>query len=312
MPVPPSDARALARGGVLPALVTPFRAGDASLDTPALARLASRAVASGCAGVLVAGTTGEAPTLSTGELTLALSATREALDGSRDEASSGLLLAGVGTGDTRGSCLRARAAAEAGADALLVVTPYYSRPTPAGLRRHVEAVAGATDLPVMLYDVPGRTAACLPLELLEHLATLDNVVAYKDATGDLVRAQALRHALGDALALYAGDDALALPFAAIGAVGLVSVTANAFPGEIVRAFALGREGGAPGRDAHARLHPVHQALFAESSPGPLKALLASAGHLEDVLRPPLAPATEETRARLFAVVRAAGLSEALA
>ncbi|MEM1418851.1 MAG: 4-hydroxy-tetrahydrodipicolinate synthase [Myxococcota bacterium] len=305
MPSPARALAALARGGVLPALATPF---DAALDVDAdaLGKLAARALAQGCAGVVVAGTTGEAPTLSEGELGAAVRTAARAADG------RGLVLAGVGTNDTRASCRRAVLAADAGADALLVVTPYYNRPTQDGLRAHVRAIAGATDLPLMLYDVPGRTAACFELDLLAELATLERVAAYKDATGDLARAQALRLHVGDGLALYAGDDALALPFAAIGAVGLVSVTANALPGPVAEAFALARTGPpADAWEAHARLLPVHRALFAESSPGPLKALLARGGHGSPALRPPLVAPREETVAALVAAVRAAGLEEAL-
>ena len=204
-------------GRVLTAMVTPFAA-DGSLDADRAAELAVRLVELGNDGVVVSGTTGESPTTTDAEKDVLLRTVVEAVG---DRAT---VVAGVGTYDTAHTIAGARAAERAGAHGLLVVTPYYSRPPQAGLIAHVTAVADSTDLPVMLYDIPGRTATALAHETLLRLSEHPRVVANKDAKADLFAAQRVMAECD--LAYYSGDDALNLPLLACGAVGVVSVTGH--------------------------------------------------------------------------------------
>jgi 4-hydroxy-tetrahydrodipicolinate synthase len=204
-------------GRVLTAMVTPFAA-DGAVDLAAASELAASLVASGNDGLVVNGTTGESATTSDAEKDALLRAVVEAVG---DRAS---VVAGVGTNDTAHTVELARAAAAAGADGLLVVTPYYNRPPQEGLLAHFSAVADATDLPVMLYDIPGRAGVAIATETLLRLAEHPRIVANKDAKGDLFAAQQVL--AEGTLTYYSGDDALNLPLLSVGAVGVVSVTAH--------------------------------------------------------------------------------------
>ncbi|MBA3309558.1 MAG: 4-hydroxy-tetrahydrodipicolinate synthase [Nocardioidaceae bacterium] len=204
-------------GRVLTAMVTPFR-DDGALDPAAAAELATHLVDHGNDGLVVSGTTGESPTLTDDEQDRLLRAVVEAVG---DRAS---VVAGVGTFDTAHSIGLAEAAAAAGADGLLVVSPYYSKPPQSGLSAHFAAVADATDLPVMLYDIPGRTGVKISAETLARAAEHDRIVAVKEASGDLYAGSWLMRETD--LAIYCGDDALNLPWLAIGAVGVVSVVGH--------------------------------------------------------------------------------------
>lgn len=204
-------------GALLTAMVTPM-APDGSVDLDAAANLARHLVEHGHDGIVLNGTTGEAPTTHAPEKA---DLVRAVVDAVGDRA---LVVAGAGSNDTVHAVRMAEQAAEAGAHGLLVVTPYYSRPSQEGVYQHTVAVADATDLPVMLYDVPGRTAVRYAPDTLERLAAHERVVAVKDATGDVQGA--LRSIERTGLAWYSGDDGLLLPFLAVGAVGLVSMTAH--------------------------------------------------------------------------------------
>ncbi len=201
-------------GTVLTAMVTPFAA-DGSLDTAAAARLATRLVDAGCDGLVLSGTTGESPTTTDAEK---LALVRTVLEAVGDRAR---IIAGAGTYDTAHSVRLAKACAAEGAHGLLVVTPYYSRPPQSGLVAHFTAVADATELPVVLYDIPPRSMIPIEWDTLRTLARHPNIVAVKDAKGDLLGAAAVMAETG--LAYYSGDDALNLPWLAMGAVGFVSV-----------------------------------------------------------------------------------------
>lgn len=217
-------------GALLTAMVTPM-ASDGSVDVAAGVALAKHLVEHGHDGVVLNGTTGEAPTTHAPEKAELVRAVVEAVG---DRA---LVVAGAGSNDTAHAVRMAEQAAEAGAHGLLVVTPYYSRPSQEGVYRHTVAVADATDLPVMLYDVPGRTAVRYTPETLDRLAEHPRIVAVKDATGD--PQTALRHIARTGLAWYSGDDGLLLPFLAVGAVGLVSMSAHLVGDElaaVIRAF----------------------------------------------------------------------------
>ena len=210
-------------GTVLTAMVTPFKA-DGSLDTDTAARLAAHLIDSGCDGLVISGTTGESPTTTDAEKSLLL---RTVLEAVGDRAR---IVAGVGTYDTAHSVHLAKAAAAEGAHGLLVVTPYYSRPPQSGLVAHFSAVADATDLPVILYDIPPRSVVPIEWDTMRTVARHPNIVAVKDAKGDLPGAAQIMAETG--LAYYSGDDALNLPWLAMGAVGFVSVWGHVAAGQL--------------------------------------------------------------------------------
>jgi len=220
-------------GTLLTAMATPFAA-DGSLDTAAAARLAKHLVEQGCDGLVVSGTTGESPTTTDDEK---LELLRVVLEAVGDRAR---VIAGAGTYDTAHSIKLARASAAEGAHGLLVVTPYYSRPPQSGLKAHFTAVADATDLPVLLYDIPPRSVVPIESDTLRALASHPNIVGVKDAKADLHSAGQIIAETG--LAYYSGDDALNLPWLAVGAVGFISVTAHLAAGqlrELLSAFQSG-------------------------------------------------------------------------
>ncbi|UKJ64489.1 4-hydroxy-tetrahydrodipicolinate synthase [Cellulosimicrobium cellulans] len=236
MVLPATPARPF--GAVLTAMVTPMTP-DGAVDLAAAARLAKRLVDDGNDGLVLSGTTGESPTTHAPEKQDLVRAVVEAVG---DRAA---VLAGAGSNDTDHALRMAEQAAEAGADGLLVVTPYYSRPSQEGVYRHVVAIADAADLPVMLYDVPGRTGVRVAPDTYARLAAHERVVATKDATGDVYAAAKLAASTG--LAFYSGDDGLLLPFLAHGAAGIVSVSAHAVApqfAEVVRRFDAGDPAGA--------------------------------------------------------------------
>ena len=210
-------------GTVLTAMVTPFKA-DGTLDTATAAALATHLVDSGCDGLVISGTTGESPTTTDAEKSALL---RAVLDAVGDRAR---IVAGVGTYDTAHSVHLAKAAAAEGAHGLLVVTPYYSRPPQSGLIAHFSAVADATDLPVILYDIPPRSVVPIEWETMRTVARHPNIVAVKDAKGDLPGAAAIMAETG--LAYYSGDDALNLPWLAMGAAGFISVWGHLAAGQL--------------------------------------------------------------------------------
>ena len=287
-------------GRVLTAMVTPFTA-EGELDLDRAASLADSLVAQGNDGLVVSGTTGESPTTSDEEKAALL---RAVVDAVGDRAH---VLAGVGTNDTRHSTELARAAEKAGATGLLVVTPYYSKPPQEGLVAHVETVAGATALPVMLYDIPGRTGVALHTETLVRLAEHPQVVAVKDAKDDLAATSAVL-ARTD-LAYYCGTDQLNLPLLAIGAVGMVSVISHVVTPalvEMVRAYDTGDV--ARARELHLRLQPVSTGMFRTQGVILAKAALALLGTPVGPVRLPLVDATDEQRALLADDLAAGGVT----
>lgn len=288
-------------GALLTAMVTPMRA-DGSVDLEAGAALARHLVDHGHDGIVLNGTTGEAPTTHAPEKMALVGAVVEEVG---DRA---LVIAGAGSNDTAHAVRMAQQAAAAGAHGLLVVTPYYSRPSQEGVYRHTVAVADSTDLPVMLYDVPGRTGVRYSLATLERLAEHPRVVAVKDATGDLGGALTAIERTG--LAWYAGDDALVLPFLSVGAVGLVSMAAH-FVGDgfaaVIRAFDAGDHAGALA--AYRALAPVVD-IICGSGNGALRSKLALTllGLIPDAaMRLPQVPADEVETAEVRAALVAAGL-----
>ncbi|MFO7163990.1 MAG: 4-hydroxy-tetrahydrodipicolinate synthase [Mycolicibacterium hassiacum] len=286
-------------GTVLTAMVTPFSS-DGALDTTAAARLATRLVDAGCDGLVVSGTTGESPTTTDEEKIALLRAVLEAV-GDRAR-----IIAGVGTYDTAHTVHSAKAAAAEGAHGLLVVTPYYSRPSQAGLLRHFTAVADATDLPVVLYDIPPRSVIPIEWDTLRKLAQHPNIVAVKDAKGDLHGGGQMIAETG--LAYYSGDDALNLPWLAMGAVGFISVWGHvAAPQlrELLSAFNSGDV--ARARKINQTLSPLAAAQSRLGGVTMAKAGLRLLGFDAGDPRLPQLPATPEQVEALAADMRAAAV-----
>ncbi len=286
-------------GRVLTAMVTPMR-GDGTIDLAGAAALADRLVDEGNDGLVVSGTTGEAPTTSREEKRDLL---RSVVDAVGDRAH---VLAGVGTNDTAASVELARDAAQAGATGLLVVTPYYSRPSDAGILAHTEAVASSTELPVMLYDIPARTGAALSHQVLLASSAHPQVVAVKDAKDDLVATGRLRAACD--LAVYSGTDALNLPLLSIGAVGTVSVISHLATPQLVAMTKAFLDGDVARATAlHLTLQPVWDAIFRHQGVVSVKAALALRGTPVGPVRLPQAALSGEQVSVLAAHLKAAGV-----
>ena len=286
------------------ALVTPFTA-DGGVDEAAVRRLARRQIDGGAHFLVPCGTTGESPTLSHAEKVRIVEAVVDAADGDVP------VLAGAGGYDTRSAATLARDFARAGATGILSVTPYYNKPTPEGLYRHYDAIAGSTDLPIVLYNVPGRTACNITPETLLRLAGIANVVGVKDASGDLGQIGEICRAVPDGFCVLSGDDALTLAVMALGGTGVISVAANEAPAEmaaLVDQAAAGDFGAA--RTTHERLLPLMQVNFVESNPIPVKAAMAALGLLELHYRLPMTEPAPAARARIEQVLAALGLPAA--
>ncbi|WP_034265649.1 4-hydroxy-tetrahydrodipicolinate synthase [Actinospica robiniae] len=287
-------------GRVVTAMVTPFAA-DGGLDLDGAQQLAQQLVDAGSTGLVVNGTTGEAPTTTDAEKSALVRAVLEAV-GDRAR-----VIAGVGSNDTRHTVEQALAADGAGAHALLVVTPYYSKPPQAGVRAHFETVADATGLPVMLYDIPGRTATPIETETLLRLAEHPRIVAVKDAKGDLGASS--RVMAETDLAYYCGDDMLNLPFAAIGSVGTVSVVSHLVAAELAAMYEAYFAGDvAKARDIHRMLLPVYTGVFRTQGVITIKAALRALGRPGGPLRLPLVELDGAGLATLRADLAAVGIA----
>jgi 4-hydroxy-tetrahydrodipicolinate synthase len=286
------------------ALVTPFDSSGA-LDEPAVRRLARRQIEAGIHFLVPCGTTGETPTLSATER-------RRVVELVVEEASGKVpVLAGAGGYDTAGVVEAAKAMHAAGADALLSVTPYYNKPTPEGLFRHYSAIAEATPLPIVVYNVPGRTGCNVTPPTLERLATLPTVAAVKEASGNINQISEVCRTVPDGFIVLSGDDAMTLPAMAVGAQGLISVASNEAPAEMAQLVEAAEAGDyAEARKRHQRLLPLLTANFLESNPIPVKAAMALMGLLEESFRLPMVPPKPETRDRLAVVLGDLGLMPA--
>lgn len=282
------------------ALVTPFEA-DGRVDEATLTRLVHRQVAAGIALLLPCGTTGEGATLTGEEQIRVISSTVEAAAG------RARVVAGVGSNVTADVVARSRSAMAAGADGLLVVAPYYNKPTQSGMIAHFGAVAEAVpEAPIMLYNVPGRTGSNISSATTLHLArSCPNIVAVKEASGDLSQIMTILRDRPEGFRVFAGDDAITLPLVALGADGVVSVAANEAP-DLMNGLTEAALSGdfETARSIHYRLLALMDANFIESNPGPVKAVMAHQGLLQEHLRLPLVPVSEATRARLHDVVDA--------
>ena len=285
--------------GALTALVTPFR--DDVVDERALRALVEEQIQKGIDGLVPCGTTGESVNLSHAEYLQVLRAVVEQTKGRVP------ILAGSGTASTRHTIELSIAAKAAKVDGLLVVAPYYNRPTQDGLYAHYAAIAKAIDLPIVLYNIPARTGVDIAMSTLARLSSIASIVAIKEATGNVVRSADIAAQFGDRFTILSGDDGLTLPILAIGGQGVISVASNICPGEEAKVIRLWREGNADGaRQLAERLRPLHDALFVESNPGPIKAALAMTGRIAPEIRLPMVWPSEATQARLRAALQGLG------
>jgi 4-hydroxy-tetrahydrodipicolinate synthase len=270
--------------GCLTALVTPFRNG--AVDFDALARLVDWQIAEGVDGLVSVGTTGESATLDVEEHVAVITATVKAARGRVP------VIAGAGANATAEALALTHASERAGADGLLHVTPYYNRPSQDGLYHHFRMIARATSLPIVLYNVPTRTACDMATETVARLCEFDNIIAIKDATGNLVRGGELIARVGDRLAVLSGDDGTAFPLYALGARGVISVVSNVAPRDMAEMWDAVKAGDwAKARAAHYKLRALNTLLFAEPSPAPTKAALALRDRCTPDVRLPLVAAT---------------------
>lgn len=287
--------------GSMVALVTPMTA-DGALDEDAFARFVDWQIREGTKGIIPVGTTGESPTLNHDEHKRVVEIAVKVSDGRIP------VMAGAGSNSTSEAIDLARHAKAAGADATLVVTPYYNKPTQEGLFLHFTAIADAVDLPLFIYNIPGRSVVDMSVETMARLAKHRNIVGVKDATANLTRPLHTTAACGHDFLQLSGEDHTALAFLAAGGHGCISVTANVAPrlcsqmhaawqtGHLLDAMAL-----------QARLTPLHDAMFCETSPGPVKHAVHLLGFTADHCRLPLAPIAEASRARVRSAMTHAGL-----
>ena len=286
--------------GVLPALVTPFR--DGAVDEDAFVRLVERQISGGVHGLVPVGTTGETATLSHDEHRRVVELCIETAAGRVP------VVAGAGSNSTSEAIELVRHAKTVGADAALVVTPYYNRPSQEGLYAHYAAINAAVQLPVLVYNVPGRTSVDISNEVLARLAKLPNIVGIKDATGDMVRASQQRLMCGEGWTMLSGDDPTALGYMAHGGHGCISVTANVAPEQVSAFFNDALTGqwqsALYGQD---RLVRLHKALFTDASPAPTKFALAHLGLCAEDARLPIVAASEASRTEVLAAMRDAGV-----
>lgn len=286
--------------GVLTALVTPFR--DGNVDETALRELVEQQIEAGIDGLVPCGCTGESATLSHAEHALAMEIVIDACDGRVP------VVAGTGSNNTREAIELTQFAERAGADGAMLISPYYNKPTQQGLIEHYAAVARATNLPLVVYNIPGRTGSNILPTTMARLASLQNVVAVKEACGNLGQITEVIARCPDDFVVLSGDDALTLPMLAIGGRGVISTTSNVAPaemGELVRAFDAGDA--ARARAVHYRLLPLFDALFCETNPIPVKAALHLMGRIEPDTRLPLTPIAEPNRERLQLLLKELGL-----
>jgi 4-hydroxy-tetrahydrodipicolinate synthase len=266
--------------GVITALVTPLR--NDHLDEEALRRLVDEQISAGIDGLVPVGTTGESPTLSNEEhirvVEIVVQEARKRVP----------VIAGTGSNSTREAIELTAAAKAVGADGTLQVTPYYNKPTQDGLYRHFKAVVDAVALPMIAYNVPGRTGCDLLPETIARLCELPLMVGVKEATGNLQRAAQIIARVGDRLTLLSGDDATAMPFYAVGGNGCISVVSNVAPADMAAMWDAAAAGNwSRARELHYKVFPLSEGLFIEANPIPVKAAMAMMGKITDEIRPPL-------------------------
>lgn len=289
--------------GVGTALVTPFTKGGA-LDEAAVRRLARRQIDAGVHFLVPCGTTGETPTLSEAERRRVVELVVEEANGQVP------VMAGAGGYSTSEVVQAARDMHAAGATGLLSVTPYYNKPTPEGLFQHFSAVAGATPLPIVLYNVPGRTGCNMDAATVARLATLPTVVGVKEASGNIQQMAEILRAVPPAFIVLSGDDAITVPLMAIGGRGIISVASNEIPAEMAQMVEAAERGDfAAARAMHQRLLPLLLINFVESNPGPVKFAMAAMGLCEEVYRLPMVPPRAASKEKILAVLAELGMAQ---
>ena len=287
------------------ALVTPFRH-DGSLDEAGVSSLAKRQIDAGIHFLVPCGSTGESPTLTEDERTRVVELVVEQAKGRVP------VLAGAGGYNTQEVIHAAKRMRRAGADGILSVTPYYNKPTPDGLVAHYRAIAEAIELPIILYNVPGRTGCNIDPATLVRLASIPNIAGVKEASGNMTQICEVCASVPDTFIVLSGDDALTLPLMAVGGRGIVSVASNEIPGEMSRLAELAANGDfATARQLHQRLMPLLQVNFIESNPIPVKSAMAMLGLLEETYRLPMVPPRPASRERIATVLRSLGLAVAI-
>lgn len=287
--------------GSMVALVTPMR-GDGSVDVPAIHRLIDFHIENGTNAIIAVGTTGESATLNVDEHCQVVKETVQHVNGRIP------VIAGTGANSTAEAIELTRFAHEARADACLLVTPYYNKPTQEGLYRHYKAIAEAVPIPQILYNVPGRTACDMQPATVIRLAPIANIVGIKEASAEIDRVPQITEACGDSMAVYSGDDATALDLILAGGKGVISVTTNIAPrqmSEMCKAALEGDEAGA--RTINDRLMDVHKTLFVESNPIPVKWALKEMGWIEGGIRLPLTPLADKHHGTVRQALQRAGI-----
>jgi 4-hydroxy-tetrahydrodipicolinate synthase len=287
--------------GSITALITPMQS-DGALDETALQALVKWQVEQGTSAIVPTGTTGESPTLTHAEHRRVIDLVVAAVDRRVK------ILAGTGSNSTVEAVETTRHAMQAGVDAALVVTPYYNKPTQEGLYRHFMAIADAVDLPIVIYNIPGRSVVDMSVATMVRLARHPNIIGVKDSTANLIRPLQIRAEIGPDFVQLSGEDGTALAFLASGGVGCISVTANVAPRLCADMHAAWRAGDLKGAMAiQDRLLPLHEAMFVESNPVPVKYAASLLGRAGEFCRLPLAPLSESSRAIVRQAVQGLGL-----
>jgi 4-hydroxy-tetrahydrodipicolinate synthase len=287
--------------GTYTALVTPFR--DDRVDETAFARLLEDQIAAGIDGVIPVGTTGESATLSTEEHLRVIELAVQVVKGRIK------VIAGTGSNNTTEAIYYTTESEKLGADGVLIVAPYYNRPTQAGVFAHYAKLADSTSLPIITYSIPGRCGIEIAVDTMVNLvAKHANIVSIKEAGGSIERFSQLRQALPENIAILSGDDSMTLPAMAVGATGVISVASNLIPkevGDLVRAFLDGKA--VQAEQIHRKFYPIFRDLFIESNPVPTKVALARKGWMTEDVRLPLVPLQPSSRAKLEATLKSLGL-----
>jgi len=285
--------------GSMTALVTPFHNGE--IDAPALERLVEMQIGGGTTALVPCGSTGESATLSHAEHAEVVRLVVKMAKGRLP------VIAGTGSNSTSEAIALTKAAKEAGADAALLISPYYNKPTQDGIYQHYQRIAEVTRFTLIVYNIPGRTGSKIEASTIARLAEIDEIIGLKESTGSLDEVQEVLRLCGDKIEVYSGDDSLTLPIMAVGGVGVISVIANILPKESAAVAGAIRRGDlVAARALHFKLLPVVKALFLETNPIPVKAALSMMGLIRDELRLPLVPMTEQPRAHLRAALQAVG------
>lgn len=285
--------------GAISAIVTPFA--DGRIDEEAFRALIEEQITEGLSGIVPCGTTGESATLSHEEHERVIDICVDAVAGRVP------VMAGAGSNSTAEAIRLTHHAKDAGADAALLITPYYNKPTQRGLYEHYAAIAASCDIPQVLYNVPGRTGVNLAAETVIALSKIPNIVGIKEASGDLVKCSHIVRDTADDFCLLSGEDPLTLPILSVGGTGTISVTANVLPGRLARMIKAWEDGETDeARRIHYELLEFNDAMFMETNPIPVKTALAMMGRMREEFKLPLCPLNDAHRERLTAVLRQYG------